>query len=138
MSDGHPKSWIRVITNRGKINEHAYLNNFKRVAVSHLHFCLVPPQMPSSSSSASPAVFSSIRYAIASSLPAHRADQFRHVLDTNGASYLPKGIPDPSLNTLITNSNRFEGWEDVATRAGVRVVTDKWVERSVLLGKTQP
>lgn len=97
--------------------------------------------MPSSPGPQGPStqeLFPSIRYIIASSLPAQRSDQLRHVLDINGAVYLEQGLSDPTLNTIITNSNRFEGWEDVAANKRVRVVTDKWVERSVILGKMQP
>jgi hypothetical protein len=93
--------------------------------------------MPSSPGApTAPELFASIRYIIASSLPVQRSDQLRHVLDINGAVYVEKGLLDPTLNTIITNSNRFEGWEDVSQR--VQVVVDKWVERSLILGKTQP
>lgn len=83
-------------------------------------------------------LFTSVCYIIASSLPGERADQLRHILDINGAVYLEKGLVDTTLNTIITNSNRFEGWEDAARRQNIRVVSDKWVERSVVLGKLQP
>ena len=82
-------------------------------------------------------IFETIRYFIASSLPSSRAGELRHVLDSNGATYLDQGLRDISLTTAITNSNRFEGWEEISQRRGVDVVTDKWVERSLILGKLQ-
>jgi len=96
--------------------------------------------MPSSPGAEAPTaqkLFASVRYIIASSLPVQRADQLRHILDINGAVYVEKGSLDTTLNTVITNSQRFEGWENVVKREQVRVVSDKWVERSMILGKMQ-
>ena len=95
------------------------------------------PSSPGAEEPPSKKLFASIRYFIASSLPVQRADQLRHVLDINGAIYVEKGSLDPALNTIITNSHRFEGWEDVMKIEQVNVVTDKWVERSIVLGKMQ-
>ena len=52
------------------------------------------------------------------------------------------------MNLVVSNSMRFEGWEKVKERnerrkrgeegvEEVYVVTDKWVDRSLVLGKTQ-
>ena len=87
-----------------------------------------PPEPPKE-------IFETIRYVIASSIPSSRAEQLRHVLESNGATYLNQGLRDPSLTMVVTNSNRFEGWEDVSQKQGVDVVTEKWVERSLTLGK---
>jgi hypothetical protein len=95
------------------------------------------PSSPGAEDLPAKELFASIRYFIASSLPVQRADQLRHVLDTNGAVFVEEGSLDPTLNTIITNSHRFEGWEDAMKREQVRVVTDKWVEKSVILGKMQ-
>lgn len=96
--------------------------------------------MPSSPHPQQHQFFAAIRYIIASSLPTSRADELKHVLDTNGAVYLPNGLHDSSLTTVITNSNRFEGWEVVNAQRErvVEVVTDQWVERSLILGRLQP
>ena len=71
------------------------------------------------------------------------------MLDRNGASEAGKGEGWlKEVNLIVSNSTRFEGWEEVKERnerrkAGdesleeVYVVTDKWVDRSLVLGKTQ-
>ena len=71
------------------------------------------------------------------------------MLDRNGASEV--GNDEEwwkEVNLIVSNSMKFEGWEEVRERnerrkAGeeaveeVYVVTDKWVDRSLVLGKTQ-
>lgn len=68
------------------------------------------------------------------------------MLDRNGAH--EAGLKE--VNLVITNSMKFEGWEEVkekneSRKTAVRgeeaeevyVVTDKWVDRSLVLGKVQ-
>lgn len=100
-------------------------------------FVVRMPSSPGADAPPAQKLFASVRYFIVSSMPVQRADQLRHILDINGAVYLEKGSLDTALNTVITNSHRFEGWENVVKREQVRVVSDKWVERSVILGKMQ-
>lgn len=68
------------------------------------------------------------------------------MLDSNGASEVASGEGWlKEVNLVVSNSMRFEGWEDVKERnesrkegeAEVYIVTDKWVDRSLVLGKTQ-
>ena len=73
----------------------------------------------------------------------------KHVLDCNGASEIGNGEGWwNEVNLVVSNSMRFEGWEEVKARnerrkseeeavEEVYVVTDKWVDRSLVLGKTQ-
>ena len=93
--------------------------------------------------------FASFKYHISSSFPSHRIEELKHVLDRNGASEVGNGEGwFKEVNLVVSNSMRFEGWEEVKERnerrkAGeeaveeVYVVTDKWVDRSLVLGKTQ-
>lgn len=68
------------------------------------------------------------------------------MLDSNGASEVASGEGWlKEVNLVVSNSMRFEGWEEVKERnenrkegqEEVYVVTDKWVDRSLVLGKTQ-
>ena len=71
------------------------------------------------------------------------------MLDRNGASEVENSEEWlKEVNLVVSNSMKFEGWEEVKERnerrkAGeeaveeVYVVTDKWVDRSLVLGKTQ-
>ena len=93
--------------------------------------------------------FASFKYHISSSFPSHRIEELKHVLDRNGASEV--GNDEEwwkEVNLVVSNSMWFEGWEEVKERNEKRktgeegveevyVVTDKWVDRSLVLGKTQ-
>ena len=93
--------------------------------------------------------FASFIYHISPSFSSQRIEELKHVLDRNGASEVEKGEGWlKEVNLVVSNSMRFEGWEEVKERnerrkAGeegveeVYVVTDKWVDRSLVLGKTQ-
>lgn len=91
----------------------------------------------SSQPTLSGALFGSTHYFIASSIVPDRVEELRHVLDTNGAHFIESGLKDPKLNTVISNSSRFEGWEELSGKDSVHVVTEDWVERSLVLGKLQ-
>ncbi|KAG6853738.1 hypothetical protein C0991_001873 [Blastosporella zonata] len=84
-------------------------------------------------------LFDGVRYFLSTSLPEGRINELSHVLDQNGATSV-NSIDDESLTHFITNSNSFERWQDVAAREEAKklvVVTDKWVDKSLLLGKLQ-
>jgi mediator of DNA damage checkpoint protein 1 len=93
--------------------------------------------------------FASFKYHISPSFPSCRIEELKHVLDCNGASEVGNGEGWlKEVNLVVSNSMKFEGWEEVKERnerrkAGeeaveeVYVVTDKWVDRSLVLGKTQ-
>ena len=71
------------------------------------------------------------------------------MLDCNGASEVGNAEGWwQEVNLVVSNSMRFEGWEEVKERnekkktgeegvEEVYIVTDKWVDRSLVLGKTQ-
>lgn len=66
------------------------------------------------------------------------------MLDHNGAHEVAGEGWLKEVNLVVSNSMKFEGWEEVKERneskgeeEGVYVVTDKWVDRSLVLGKTQ-
>ncbi|KAF6753931.1 hypothetical protein DFP72DRAFT_795641, partial [Ephemerocybe angulata] len=78
-------------------------------------------------------LFDSITFHLSPSLRHGTRDLLQHVLLANGAT---AAATLGDATHVITNSNRYEGWEGVG--ADVAVVTEKWVERSLLLGKLQP
>ncbi|GLB37897.1 putative regulator of Ty1 transposition protein 107 BRCT domain containing protein [Lyophyllum shimeji] len=85
-------------------------------------------------------LFDGVYYCLSPSLSEKRVNELSHVLDSNGAVRVDS-IDDSTLTHFITSTNRFERWQEVVAReeAGtLAVVTDKWVDRSMLLGKLQP
>lgn len=96
-------------------------------------------------------LFTSFKYHISSSFPSSRIEELKHVLDGNGACETAGGEGWlKEVNLVVTNSMKFEGWEEVKERnerrklggegeeeEEVYVVTDKWVDRSLVLAKTQ-
>ncbi|KAF8627919.1 hypothetical protein AX15_004169 [Amanita polypyramis BW_CC] len=78
------------------------------------------------------AVFDGVVFHLSSSLSNERHGELKHVLLQYGA----REAKSIHLAThIITNTNNFEGCQDVG--AQVAVVTDMWVERSVILDKEQ-
>ncbi|KAK2464910.1 hypothetical protein APHAL10511_002986 [Amanita phalloides] len=78
------------------------------------------------------AIFDGVIFHLPSSLPAERRAELKYVLVQNGA----KNARSIHVAThIITNTNKFEGCQDVGGQ--VAVVTDMWVERSVILEKMQ-
>ncbi|RXW21707.1 hypothetical protein EST38_g4150 [Candolleomyces aberdarensis] len=78
-------------------------------------------------------LFSSIRYYLSPTLTPEKREFLQYTLDNNGA----RAAESLSEAThVISNSDRFEGWQDL--REETAVVTDKWLERSLVLGKPQP
>ncbi|KAF9499450.1 hypothetical protein BDN71DRAFT_1442113 [Pleurotus eryngii] len=80
-------------------------------------------------------IFESVKYYLASCLPAPRQLELATVLDRNGASQV-ESIEDNSLTHVITNSPHFDGAHRV--KQGVITVADKWVDRCMQQGKLQP
>jgi hypothetical protein len=60
-------------------------------------------------------LFDDVYYRLASSFSSIRVDELSHILEINGAK-LAQSIDDKALTHFITNSNRFEGWQDIAAR----------------------
>ncbi|KAF8987641.1 hypothetical protein BDQ17DRAFT_1435488 [Cyathus striatus] len=81
-------------------------------------------------------IFTDIVFFLSPTYPPLRAQQLRHVMIAHGATEASRPS-DTRITHAISDSWRFEGWRDVQ-REGVVVVTDKWVERSVILSKPQP
>ncbi|KDQ49612.1 hypothetical protein JAAARDRAFT_165491 [Jaapia argillacea MUCL 33604] len=77
-------------------------------------------------------LFSEVRYHLPSCWPPHRATELATILDANGASE----VALDEATHVITNSNWFEDWQSVGD--DVHIVTDNWVDRSLILGKLQP
>jgi len=93
--------------------------------------------MPSSLPLNQSNIFSGVRFTLSSSFSQARAAEIRHILEINGGVYTEEGLKDPKLTAVVSNTNRFEGWELLSEKEGVDVVTDQWVERSLLMGKPQ-
>ncbi|TFK70491.1 hypothetical protein BDN72DRAFT_958770 [Pluteus cervinus] len=78
------------------------------------------------------ALFEGIKFHISLSIPDQKRTQITSLLSSNGATE----VDDVQEAThIISNSHRFEGWQDVDPET--EVVTDSWVERSMVLGKLQ-
>ena len=77
------------------------------------------------------AVFDGVHYSLSSSLPPARRSELTSVLDLNGATPHP---PYTHLIALTASHAHSNASKDPA----VKLVTDRWVDRSVVLGKCQP
>ncbi|TFK48096.1 hypothetical protein OE88DRAFT_1685439 [Heliocybe sulcata] len=77
-------------------------------------------------------VFEDVYYFLAPSLSAQRRQELATVLDANGAT----PVDLDQATHVITNSNNFEGRQLVGEDAAV--VSDYWVDRSMVLAKKQP
>ncbi|KLO16256.1 hypothetical protein SCHPADRAFT_901651 [Schizopora paradoxa] len=77
-------------------------------------------------------IFKSVRYFLPHSLTAERRDELTKILNANGGEEAAR--LDVATH-VITNSHVFEGYQNVSEN--VAVVTDFWVDRSVVLGKVQ-
>ncbi|TFK35315.1 hypothetical protein BDQ12DRAFT_737619 [Crucibulum laeve] len=105
-----------------------------------------------------PLTFAGVRYHLAICLSISRVNNLRHALNANGSTEAA-GLEDETFTHVVTDSHRFEGWEVVEERnarmreskgversAGeggeeqkeIHVVTDTWVEKSIIHGKMQP
>ncbi|XP_006464077.1 hypothetical protein AGABI2DRAFT_180183 [Agaricus bisporus var. bisporus H97] len=77
-------------------------------------------------------LFHNTKYFLANSLPPNRQEQLEYALSKNGAI---KADTLTNATHVITNSAHFEGSEYIDQ--GVFVVSDQWVDRSLVLGKLQ-
>ncbi|KAF8625140.1 hypothetical protein AX17_006918 [Amanita inopinata Kibby_2008] len=78
------------------------------------------------------AIFDNVAFYLPSSLPEERREELKYVLVNNGAK---EASSLTKATHIITDTNKFEGCQSVAD--GVAVVTDLWVERSIILDKIQ-
>jgi len=60
-------------------------------------------------------LFDGVYYYISPSFSSQRTSELSHALDINGATHA-QSLDDKALTHFITNSNRFERWQDVVTR----------------------
>jgi hypothetical protein len=72
-------------------------------------------------------LFHQVIYHLSSSLPLERQIELSHVLDSNGAESA-KTLDEATH--IITNSHRFEGWQDIGET--VSVVTVSFMTRFML------
>ncbi|TFK35317.1 hypothetical protein BDQ12DRAFT_714751 [Crucibulum laeve] len=105
-----------------------------------------------------PLTFAGVRYHLASCLSISRVNNLRHALNANGSTEAA-GLEDETLTHVVTDSHRFEGWEVVEERNArmreskevegstgegdggqkqIHIITDTWVEKSIIHGKMQP
>ncbi|KAH8111185.1 hypothetical protein DFH11DRAFT_1859545 [Phellopilus nigrolimitatus] len=76
-------------------------------------------------------LFTNIKYTLSSTFPLHRRDELAKILDANGASQVDLA----QATYVITDTVHFEGHETVLDN--ITVVTDEWVDRSIVHGKQQ-
>ncbi|KAI9457707.1 hypothetical protein HD554DRAFT_2042292 [Boletus coccyginus] len=77
------------------------------------------------------AVFDGVCYSLSPSLPPTRRNELAAVLDLNGAA------PHPPYTHLISPSASHTHINATGDPA-VKLVTDRWVDRSIVMGKRQP
>lgn len=77
------------------------------------------------------AVFDGVCYSLSPSLAPTRRNELAAVLDLNGAA------PHPPYTHLIAPA-ASHAHNDATNDPDVKLVTDRWVDRSVVMGKRQP
>ena len=78
-------------------------------------------------------LFHSVVYYISPSLRSSRREQLQAALDAHGAR-ASTTISDATH--IITDTPRFDGWKEADE--GAEIVTDRWVDRSVVLDRAEP
>ncbi|KAH7922021.1 hypothetical protein BV22DRAFT_1121771 [Leucogyrophana mollusca] len=78
-------------------------------------------------------IFDGVYYLLSPSLSPARRTELQSILDLNGA--LPAAAQSTRLTHVVTNTPHFDGAHSV--KDGVKVVSDRWVDRSVIMGKLQ-
>ncbi|KAJ4483255.1 hypothetical protein J3R30DRAFT_3698036 [Lentinula aciculospora] len=80
-------------------------------------------------------LFTNLIIYLPSSFSPVRLQQLTHLIETHGGSVTrsPEGATH-----VVTNSHRFEGWQGFQGEYPKPICTEKWVERSAILGKLQP
>jgi hypothetical protein len=91
-----------------------------------------PATLQSLHKTATMPIFNDVLYYLSQSLPPQRQQSLSTLLLANGAVQASLS----KATHVVTNTRRFEGWQGVGQN--VAVVTERWVERSMVLGKMQP
>ncbi|KAF9219682.1 hypothetical protein BS17DRAFT_788949 [Gyrodon lividus] len=80
------------------------------------------------------AVFDGVRYALSPSLPPTRRHELSSILDLNGATNAP-----PHTHLVALAASHAHNNHDVhKSNPTLKIVSDRWVDRSVIMGKIQP
>ncbi|KII83923.1 hypothetical protein PLICRDRAFT_95612 [Plicaturopsis crispa FD-325 SS-3] len=77
-------------------------------------------------------IFDGVAYYLPPSLSAQRQTEISTILNQNGA--ISESLEHATH--IITNTHYFEGWRDIDEHASI--VSEEWVDRSIILGKLQP
>ncbi|KAJ7497377.1 hypothetical protein FB451DRAFT_1076020 [Mycena latifolia] len=77
--------------------------------------------------------FHSVKFFLPETLSQQRRSQITHGLERNGGE---RADTIHSATHIVTNSSRFHGWQDVDEQ--VQVISDIWVDRSLILGQLLP
>ncbi|KAJ7084479.1 hypothetical protein B0H15DRAFT_849331 [Mycena belliarum] len=77
--------------------------------------------------------FHPVKFYLPETLSPKRRSQITHGIERNGGERVDTIL---SATHIVTNSSRFHGWQDIDEN--VEVVSDLWVDRSLVLGKLLP
>ncbi|KAJ7703113.1 hypothetical protein B0H17DRAFT_1041781 [Mycena rosella] len=77
--------------------------------------------------------FESVKFYLPETFDPQRRSQITHGIERNGGE---SADTIHSATHVITNSNRFQGWQDVDE--SVEIISDIWVDRSLILGQLLP
>ncbi|KAJ7270110.1 hypothetical protein B0H12DRAFT_1094605 [Mycena haematopus] len=77
--------------------------------------------------------FRNVKYYLPSTLPDERQSELEALLTAHHAERADSAF---DATHIITNSETFEGWQDINTDS-VKIVSDLWVERSIAANKIQ-
>lgn len=80
------------------------------------------------------AVFDGVRYILSSSLPPSRRNELASILDLNGAT---TAGPHTHLIALGGSYSHKHSQGEESPNSALKVVSDKWVDRSIVMGKLQ-
>ncbi|KAJ7807838.1 hypothetical protein B0H14DRAFT_2871867 [Mycena olivaceomarginata] len=80
-------------------------------------------------------LFQDVKYHLPSTLPDESQEDLSALLETHGATRV-QSVYDETVTHIITNSETFEGWQDVDPEL-VAIVSELWVERSIAANKLQ-
>ncbi|KAJ7096238.1 hypothetical protein C8R44DRAFT_683728 [Mycena epipterygia] len=76
--------------------------------------------------------FTPVKFYLPETLSPSRRSELAHGIERNGG----KSAKIHSATHIITNSTRFQGWQDVDE--SVAIISDMWVDRSLILGQLLP
>jgi len=100
-----------------------------RVTCNH-----APPDSPLETTKLFMAVFDGVRYILSSSLPPSRRHELASILDLNGATTTG---PHTHLIALGGSYSHKHNQGEESANSALKVVSDKWVDRSIVMGKPQ-